>query len=118
MSILAPITASTTTPRPATTRRRPNCRGNAPSIGPIKIYAPDAEAGPYGFPRGPYAARTREAGHEKRYSLLIRRRKPWDLPANAVTPERVYLNRRRLLAAGGAAALMGFNARDAVAATE
>jgi sulfoxide reductase catalytic subunit YedY len=35
--------------------------------------------------------------------MLIRRKKPWDLPDSEITPERIYLNRRRLIAAAGAA---------------
>lgn len=42
--------------------------------------------------------------------MLVRRRKPWELPARALTPERAYLNRRQFLAglgATGAAGLLG-----------
>lgn len=36
--------------------------------------------------------------------MLIRRRRPWDMPESAVTPKEVYLSRRAFMAAAGAAA--------------
>jgi methionine sulfoxide reductase catalytic subunit len=37
--------------------------------------------------------------------MPIRRRTPWDLPASEITPEQVYLDRRRFLRLGAAGAL-------------
>ena len=37
--------------------------------------------------------------------MLIRHRKPWDIAASLVTPERIFLNRRAFMVASGAAAL-------------
>lgn len=51
--------------------------------------------------------------------MLIRRRKAWNLPASAVTPEHVFLNRRAFVAGGGAAAAnLALPARLAGAAPE
>ncbi|EKV32600.1 Putative sulfite oxidase subunit YedY [Caenispirillum salinarum AK4] len=53
--------------------------------------------------------------------MLIRRRRPWDLSENAVTPRETYLSRRAFMAAAGATAaapaLLGA-ARDARALVE
>ena len=38
--------------------------------------------------------------------MLTRSRRGWELPESAATPEAVWLNRRRLLAAGGAGAML------------
>ena len=38
--------------------------------------------------------------------MLTRSRKGWELPESAATPEAVWLNRRQLLAAGGAGAML------------
>lgn len=46
--------------------------------------------------------------------MFIKRRRGWELPENAATPEHVFLNRRRLLAAGGAAAALGVGAGAAM----
>lgn len=49
--------------------------------------------------------------------MLIKTRRPWDLPESAATPEPVFLNRRAFMAAGGASlasiALSGSLARAA-----
>jgi len=37
--------------------------------------------------------------------MLVRRKRGWELPESAATPENVYLNRRRLMGAAGSAAL-------------
>jgi sulfoxide reductase catalytic subunit YedY len=39
--------------------------------------------------------------------MLIRHRKVWDVPEHRITPETVFLNRRRFLAAGAATAIGG-----------
>ncbi len=46
--------------------------------------------------------------------MLIKQRRPWDLPESQVTDEADFLNRRQIIAAGGgllAAGALGFNAR-------
>lgn len=48
--------------------------------------------------------------------MLVRSRRPWDLPASAVTPESVYLNRRTVLAGLAAGSMLvgcGAAAEDA-----
>ncbi|HSK40280.1 MAG TPA: protein-methionine-sulfoxide reductase catalytic subunit MsrP, partial [Arenibaculum sp.] len=38
--------------------------------------------------------------------MLIKRRRGWELPETAATPEHVYVGRRSLLAAGGAVGVL------------
>ena len=39
--------------------------------------------------------------------MLIRKPRDWEIPAREATPEDVYLNRRRILAAGGLLGIEG-----------
>ena len=39
--------------------------------------------------------------------MLIKRKRGWELPESAATPESVYMNRRTLLAGMGMAAIGG-----------
>lgn len=50
--------------------------------------------------------------------MLIRKRAGWELPESAATPEHVYMNRRQIMAAGGAAAALIALPRIARAQTE
>jgi sulfoxide reductase catalytic subunit YedY len=43
----------------------------------------------------------------KERKMLIKRKRGWEIPENQATPESAYLNRRRLLVAGGAVAAAG-----------
>src|SRR5690349_9766488 len=44
-------------------------------------------------------------GNGRSATMHIKRRRGWELPESAATPEKVFLNRRKLMAAGGAAAV-------------
>ena len=50
--------------------------------------------------------------------MLIKKRAGWELPESAATPEDVYLNRRQIMAAGGAAVALIASPRIARGATE
>jgi methionine sulfoxide reductase catalytic subunit len=50
----------------------------------------------------------RKTAQKERHAMLIKKRAGWELPESAATPEHVYMNRRQLMAAGGATmALIG-----------
>jgi len=53
--------------------------------------------------------------------MLIKRKRGWEIPENRVTPEAVYLNRRQLMAAGGAligGAVISLGPEEAAAAED